>query len=237
MKSPLLIVEDDLLLCQAIQNHMQSENIDVCVANSIADALDSVLKLEYCLLILSIQAVETGNMELLRMIRSSQKMPIIVLADKMTADDKIVLFRTGVTACVEKPVNIAVFIAQASSLIHLYLEAKGENRAYLPLIFGSELIIDTTYRQVVVDGEPLDLTCKEFELLVCLAKHPCQVWSRAQLYRYVWNDTLGLSGDSTIKTHIGNLKKKLVDKGKDYIQNSRGVGYRFVPPTDDINEP
>lgn len=76
----------------------------------------------------------------------------------------------------------------------------------------------------------MPLAYKEFELLVCLVKHPCQIWSRTQLYRYVWNDDLGINGDNTVKTHIGNLKKKLTDLGKNYIQNSRGVGYKFVPP-------
>ena len=68
------------------------------------------------------------------------------------------------------------------------------------------------------------------DLLFCLAQHPGQVWSRSQLYSYVWEDDLGVSGDNTVRTHIGNLRKKLADAGKNYIQNIRGVGYRFIPP-------
>ena len=234
MKRRLLIIEDDSIFCQTMQGHMQGENIEFCFGKSLANGLEDVLVTEYCLLIAAIQPAKSEDIEMLRVIRNSRNMPIIVLADKMTADDKVRLFHAGANACVERPIHMAVFAAQAISLLHLYLAAKEEDRARLPLTFGSELIIDTAYRQAIVDGEPLELTCKEFELLVCLATHPCQVWSRTQLYRHVWNDTLGLNGDHTVKTHIGNLKKKLTALGKNYIQNSRGVGYRFVPPKDDL---
>lgn len=157
-------------------------------------------------------------------------MPIIVFADRLTTDDRVALFQLGANVCIERPYDLTVCMAQASSLVHLYLEAKEEERNDLPLIFGAELMINTTYRQVIIDGESLDLTRKEFELLVCLAEHPCQIWSRTQLYHYVWEDPLGLDGDNTVRTHIGNLKKKLSVLGKNYIQTSRGVGYKFVPP-------
>lgn len=230
MKKQILVVENDQAIYQSFQNWMQSEGIEVSCVLSAAEALESVLKYEYCLVVLSLQFIEASDMELLRMIRNAKRMPIIVLADRLTTPDKVSIFQAGANAYVERPIDFPSCIAQATSLIRLFLEAQGENKACLPLIFGSELLIDTTYRQVIIDGEPLTLTCKEFELLVCLAKHPCQIWSRAQLYRYVWHDDLGINGDNTVKTHIGNLKKKLSDLGKDYIQSSRGVGYRFVPP-------
>ncbi len=230
MKKQILIVENNLVNCQAIQDYMENKGISVCLAKSVADAADLVLEQEYCLAIISIQPSITSDIEMLRMIRHTKKMPIIVLADQLTPSDRITLFQVGATVCAESSINLAVCTAQANSLIRLYLEAKEENRACLPLIFGTELMIDTAYRQVIIDSEPLDLTRKEFELFVCLAKHPYQIWSLTQLYRYVWNDTLGFDGGNTVKTHIGNLKKKLAHKGKNYIQNSRGVGYKFVPP-------
>lgn len=212
---------------------MQGKNIDVTYAESVADALKAVMEHEYCLVILWLKVAETSNMELLRMIRNTQRMPIIVLADRLTPTDKVDLFQAGANAYMEQPVDFSICTAQAASLIQLYLQAKEENKDCVSLVFGTELIIDKTYRQVIVDGELLALTYKEFELLVCLAEHPCRIWSQAQLYSHVWNDALGISDNHTVKTHIGNLKKKLAAMGKDYIQNSRGVGYKFVPPACD----
>lgn len=234
MKRRILVAGADSAIFQSIRNCMQSETVDVCYIVSTLDALESILKCEYCLVIISVQSTEAKDMEILRIIRNTQKLPIIALTDKLSTDDKVMLFQTGANAYIEKPIDLAVCIAQTNSLLRLYLEAQEENREYCPLVFGTELIIDPTYRQIIVDGEPLELTCKEFDLLLCLAQHPYQIWSRTQLYRYVWNNDLGLSGDNTVKTHIGNLKKKLSDLKKDYIQNSRGVGYKFVPPSCDI---
>ena len=99
------------------------------------------------------------------------------------------------------------------------------------MAFGRELMINPIYRQVMVDGEILDLTRTEFDLFFCMAQHPGQVWSRKQLYNYVWDDTLGLEGEHTVRTHIGNLRKKLSDAGKDYVQTAWGIGYKLVPPS------
>ena len=101
-----------------------------------------------------------------------------------------------------------------------------------PLVFGNELSIDPAYHHVLIDNRPVILTRTEFDLLLCLAQHPCQIWSCAQLHHYVWNDDLGLSGDNTVRAHMGNLRKKLAEAGKDYIQNTRGIGYKFIPPTE-----
>jgi len=167
---------------------------------------------------------------IIRHIRSAKAVPILMVAKDIEASDKILLYQAGVSAFLKNPFHTEVFTAQANSLILLYEETQAENREDQPLVFGTELMIDPIYRQVIIEGEPLDLTRKEYELLLCLAEHQCQVWSYTQLYRHAWNDTLGLNGDNTVKTHIGNLKKKLAKYGKNYIRNSRGIGYKFVPP-------
>ncbi len=112
----------------------------------------------------------------------------------------------------------------------MYLDAKKADNNVYPLVFGTELIINPMYRHVIINGELLELTRTEFDLLYYMAKYPNQIFSRQQLYRQVWHDDLGISGENTVRAHIGNLYKKLADVGKNYIQNSRGVGYKFVPP-------
>ena len=162
--------------------------------------------------------------------KKTKSIPIIALTLKLSLPEKITLFHAGANTCLEKPVNIELCIAQANSLIHLYLNAKETDRNTYPLIFGEELIINPIYRHVIINGEPLELTRTEFDLLFYMAKHPNQIFSRQQLYRQVWGDDLGISGENTVRSHIGNLYKKLADIGKNYIQNTRGVGYKFVPP-------
>ena len=169
-------------------------------------------------------------MEILHLIRGMKNISILVLTTKLEANEKVAIFREGATAFLEKPVDIRVCVAQINSLIQMYMEGQAENRTHQPLAFGTELVIAPMYRQVTVDGELVNLTRTEFDLLFVLARHPEQIWSRSQLYHYIWNEDLDMSGENTVRAHIGNLRKKLASVGKNYVQNSRGIGYKFVPP-------
>lgn len=229
-RKKILVIHSDLELCEKIRLMMQSESIEVVCTMSEMNAMDVLMRNECCMVIIGLLPSTEETLEIVQHIRKARAMPIMMLIEDIQASDKILLFHAGVNALLENPFDMEIFTAQAVSLIQLYEEAQAKNQKDQPLVFGRELIINPIYRHVIVEGERLDLTRIEYELLLCLAKNPCQVWSYTQLYRHVWDDTLGLDGDNTVKTHIGNLKKKLTKHGKGYIQNSRGVGYKFVPP-------
>lgn len=225
-----MVADDNQVFGNEIQKVMQNDYIEVNFILSKEKALEYFMKNEYCLVIIFLQPSASRDMEILRMMREIKSIPIMVLTLKLSLPEKITLFHAGANVCLEKPVNLELCIAQANSLIHLYLDAKETDRNTYPLIFGAELIINPIYRHVIIDGEPLELTRTEFDLLYYMASHPKQIFNRQQLYRQVWGDDLGINGENTVRSHIGNLYKKLADVGKTYIQNSRGVGYKFVPP-------
>lgn len=229
MKNRILVIDDDLAVCRSIQDAMQNDYTDVCCTMSVDEALDAFAAYDYGLIIVGRCSSGADSMEILHIIRQTKTTPILILAEKLSEDETVALFHAGANAVLEKPIDMPVCVAQANSLIQLYIE-QTEKWTKHPLIFGTELIIDPVYRQVIVDGKQLALTRKEFDLLVCLARHPEQVWSRTQLYSQVWDDDLGISGENAVKSHIGNLRKKLADMGKAYIKTSWGIGYKFVPP-------
>lgn len=99
---------------------------------------------------------------------------------------------------------------------------------YYTLSFGTELMINPTYRQVSLEGNWLNLTRKEFDLLYFLASSPGQVFTREQIYRNVWHGETDYHVDEAVKSSIKALRKKLNPASKEYIENVRGVGYRFV---------
>lgn len=226
----ILVVSNDLEFYTLIRDAMQKGGMDAHQVTSPTEALAELSHWPYCLVIMDIPFLTNRYFIQIHTMRESITIPILALIAKEDGAGKTALFRAGVNACLEKPVDLIVCTAQAESLVQLYLETQAEDIERKPLVFGNELIIDPIYRQVIIDGEPLPLTRTEFDLLLFLAQHPRQIWSRGQLYHHVWNDDLGSTGDNTVKTHIGNLKKKLTDLGKSYVQNSRGVGYKFVPP-------
>ena len=209
---------------------MENGSHDICCITSPTEALECFIKQEYCLVIMELCSQEGSGLELLRIMRAAKSIPILVLVNHLESEDKIALFQVGASAYMEKPIDVKVCAAQSAALIHLYLDSECELKEFSPLVFGTELIINPVYRQVLVNNTPIKLTRTEFDLFFCLAQHPGQVWSRSQLYHHVWADDFGLTGDNIVHTHIGNLRKKLANVGKNYIQNSRGIGYKFVPP-------
>lgn len=221
-------MEHDLSICDSIKSYMQSS--DIYLANSIPDALNNFIRQEYCLVIMDFELPETDTLAMISVMRSEKRTPILILTSGMESDDIVALFQAGANACLEKPVDMGVCAAQSEALMQLYCDSDKRPRKCYPITYGTELIINPIYRQVIIDGTPIELTRTEFDLFFCLAQHSGQVWSRSQLYSYVWDDDLGSTGDNTVRAHIGNLRKKLADAGKNYIQNSRGVGYKFIPP-------
>lgn len=225
-----MYINYDSTECSLAADATQNVNIDISYAYSEENVWKLFKTYEYSVIFVEIQSSTELYLETLYFLRDNISLPILAIIPHLTVSDKIALFRAGVTAYLEKPVNTEVCVAQAHSLIQLYWKAHSENGDFRPLIFGTELIINPIYRQVVVDGELLELTRTEFDLFFCLAKHPGQVWSRSQLYHQVWSDESDIGGDNTVRAHIGNLRKKLADMGKNYIQTSWGVGYKFTLP-------
>lgn len=159
--------------------------------------------------------------------RQIKSTPILALASSLFPEDKLRILQAGVNAFIEEPFNIDICTAQAYALLHLYDDTKTNNQRDVA-VFGTELIISRRYRQVMIDGKPLKLTRKEFDLFLCFANHPGQVFSCEQLYCYVWNEDIPLGSNSTVKSHIKTLRKKLASVGKSYIDNVWGIGYKFV---------
>lgn len=232
IKKKILVIENGQSICYALQRYMQDDSTDIYGVSTVADALDSFMKFECCMVIMDFCLSETDSLEMLRTMRAIKNTPILVLTDHLKSEGKIALFYAGANAYMERPIDIKVCAAQATALIQLYLDSESDHKEHFPLTFGNALIINPVYRQVIIDGSSVELTRTEFDLLLCLARHPGQVWSRSQLYHQVWKDDLGSTGDNIVRTHIGNLRKKLASAGKSYIQNSRGIGYKFVPPSE-----
>lgn len=228
MKKSVLIIDDDLKVCREIKYALQDDRTtDVYYALSASEALEIFLKRRFCLVIMDVQLAETDGLELLRIMRQAKTLPILVLSAKANSSERAALLQAGANVYLEKPYELEECLAQAESLMELYIKANPvENRCYT-LAFGAELIIDPARHQATLKGEPLILTRKEFDLLFCLASHAGQVLSREQLYSQVWPDESDFNVDASIKNHIKKLRQKLTPAGKDYIQNVWGVGYRF----------
>lgn len=214
IKRQILVVNEDLAVGRTICDSMEDEVTTVCYMTSAMEALADYIKNEYCLVILDVQITDTNSVELLRIIRNTKHTPILVLTDPLTPEDIVTLFHAGADACLEKPLNIEVCAAQANALIKLYIESDINHNQYKPVVHGSEFMISPRYRQVMIDGKPLALTRREFDLLHCLASSPKQVFTCEQLYNHVWGDDSVVAVDDIVKSQIKRLQKNYRKLGK-----------------------
>lgn len=221
---------DDPKISQSLQVRLENQASEVDCTVLLSEALECAIKNHYCLIIIDLQMSHIDNAELVRILRVTKHTPILALTDVLEIHEKIALFHAGVSAFLEKPLDVELCIAQANALIKLYLKSDKELGKSIPITFGSSLVIAPRYRKVLLQGTPIELTRIEFDLLYFMARHPGQVFSRKELYDYVWNDYYELGGDETVKSHIKALRKKLAGLGRDIIETVWAVGYRFIPP-------
>lgn len=231
-KRRFLVVTDDHDIDQSIQHHFSNDQVtEIHNTPSISQALACVMKYSYCLLMIDLQLPSIDKAELVKIFRIAKHMPILALTESLETGEKVALLQAGINAFIEKPIDIELCSAQANALVELYLVPDDKLSRCNPIIYGTSMVITPCYRVVCINGEPLNLTRKEYDLLYYFAKHPKQIFSRGQLYEQVWNEFYELGGDETVKAYIKKLRKKLSVLGTNLIENIRGVGYRFMPPT------
>lgn len=232
VKRRLLVVSNDPELCRSIQDEMENGATEIHCAASVSSAVSYIANGEYCLLITDLQLPGMDKLEMVRILRIMKHIPIIAIGDHLEDGELIDLYNSGTDVYIEKPVNARICAAQAKDLIDLYFRADEESRKRATLAFGSALVISPCYRQVFMNGKQINLTRKQFDLLLYLAQHHHQVFSAKQLYGQLWNDFFDLGGENTVTVHINILRKKMGPLGPKVIQTVRGFGYQFIPPPD-----
>lgn len=233
MKKQVLIIDNDPNVCKEIKYALQNETTDAFYVTSMQLGFELFTKQHFCLVIMDINLSETDGVELLKVIRQTKPVSILVLSSKTDTHQRISALKAGANAYLQKPYELEECLAHAQSLMELYADLHTiESRCYT-LAFGMDLVIDPVRHQATLRGELLNLTRKEFDLLFTLASHVGQVLSREQLYSLVWSESNGYNVDELIKTHIKTLRRKLTPAGAEYIKNVWGIGYRFSPEETD----
>lgn len=228
MKKSVLVIDNDMDICRELKAALEDDETEVYYAPSSDEALPIFMKGNFCLVVMDTQLPERNGCEVLRVMRQTKSVPILVLSAKVDVVKRTEMLKAGANVYLEKPYDLNEVLAQARSLIALCTTSIPLENQHYTIAVGTELIIDPTYWRVTLNGQQIELTHKEFSLLYCLASHRGQVLSKEQLYRHVWSDDSEINLEATIKSHIRTLRQKLGPYGKNYIKNIRGVGYRFT---------
>ncbi|MBU6454472.1 MAG: response regulator transcription factor [Cyanobacteria bacterium REEB67] len=223
----LLIVDDEVDIATSIQYVLSQEGFSTLMAHNGVKAIQLYESERPDLIILDLMMPELDGYEVCRRIRAQDKRtPILMLTARTSEIDTVVGLELGANDYIAKPVRLRELVARVKA--HLRETPQVSEPLAKGLRLG-DLFIDTDSRTVTVAEKEVDLTFKEFELLLAMAKQPNRVFSRDQLFAQVWgSDFLGES--RTVDVHIRYLREKLEANPSQpkHILTVRGVGYRLV---------
>lgn len=227
MRQNILVIDDDVELCDLIQRYLEIECYEVTLRHDGESGLKECLNSNYVLIVLDVMLPLKNGFEILSNLRRESDVPVLMLTAKDSELDKVSGLRMGADDYLTKPFSMNEFVARVQSLIRRYTAFGNHNQETETLQF-EEMSISKTTREVFIRELPIELTAKEFELLYFLAKHPGQVFTKKQIYNQVWQEEYAFD-DNNIMVHIRRLRKKIEPdlEHPSYIQTVWGVGYKF----------
>lgn len=218
----ILVVDDESRMRKLVRDFLVREGYEVLEAGDGEEALDVFYReKDIALLILDVMMPRRNGFDVCREIRTTSKVPIIMLTAKGEESDELNGFELGVDEYIAKPFSPKILVARVGAILRRSgkLPEEGE------VLEKGGIVIDKTAHLVTVDGERIDLSYKEFELLTYFLENEGIALSREKILNHVWN--YDYFGDArTIDTHVKKLRAKVGRKGA-YIKTVWGMGYKF----------
>jgi DNA-binding response OmpR family regulator len=222
----VLVVDDEPRVREVVAAYLERDGYRVLAAADAAAARGHLTGQTPDLVILDVMFPGASGLELLGEIRRSSQVPVIVLTARTEEADRVLGLELGADDYVVKPFSPRELVARVRSVLRRAVPVQAPER----MTFDG-LEIDRGAREVLVSGERVVLTAREFDLLAFLAEHPRQVFSRAQLLDQVWDSSVDWQDPATVTVHVRRIRRKIeADPAEPrWITTAWGVGYRFEP--------
>ena len=221
----ILVVDDEKLLVKGMKFNLENEGYEVDCAYDGASAVELARNGRFDLIILDVMMPELDGLEACMRIREFSNVPIIMLTAKSEDADKLMGFESGADDYLTKPFNILELKARVRALLR---RAAGAQRTAGKILSAGGIKLNTEERSASLDGKPVELTAKEYDLIELLMRNPRRIYSRENLMNVVWG--YSYAGDyRTVDVHIRRLREKLERNPAEpeYILTKWGVGYYF----------
>ncbi len=219
-KLKVLVVDDESRMRKLVKDFLSRKNFDVLEAENGEQAVDIFFEnKEIALIILDVMMPKMDGWQVCREIRQYSKVPIIMLTAKSDEKDELLGFELGVDEYISKPFSPKILVARAEAIL------RRANALEEEIMEVGGIVLDKAAHQVKIDGQNIDLSFKEFELLTYFIMNEGVALSRERILNNVWN--YDYFGDArTIDTHVKKLRSKMGPKG-DFIKTIWGMGYKF----------
>ena len=223
----ILVVEDDAGIRTALIRGLEDLGHAVDSVGGGLAALEAVVKNQPDVVLLDLGLPDIDGLQVLGMLRGVSDVPVIVITAQDDGAMVVAALDAGADDYVVKPFGLDQIDARMRAVLRRGVQASAEE----PLRVG-ELVVDPRARTATLAGRPLELSRKEFDLLVALAARPGEVLSKRELLAEVWQQPYG-GGDRTVDVHLSWLRRKLGESAAEprYLHTVRGVGVRLVDPT------
>lgn len=230
MQKRILLVEDDNDIHQLIESQLQQEDYSVVSARDGEEALAQFQSEKFDLILLDLMLPKINGMELLKQIRGTSKVPVLIISAKGSDLDKALGLGFGADDYISKPFSMIELTARVQAAIRratLYAETDSKP-AKPPVLNYQDLVLDLHSFSVKVKGNNVPLTSKEFHILKLLMTNHSRVFTKEQIYQLIWEDDY-YGNENVINVHIRRLREKIeVDPSNpQYIRTIWGIGYKL----------
>ncbi|MCU0493569.1 MAG: response regulator transcription factor [Chloroflexaceae bacterium] len=229
----ILIVDDEPTIVEVVQLYLSREGFDVVTAADGQAALAAVAQRRPDLLILDLMLPHVDGLEVCRRVRAEGALPIIMLTARDEEIDRILGLELGADDYITKPFSPRELVARVKAVLRRSqaTQASATKDGSQPAVIAGPLRIEPAAHAATLAGQALALTAREFELLLFLARHPGQVFTREQLLDQVWGYTFA-SDASTVTVHVRRLREKIENDPTEprFLLTVWGVGYKFEVP-------
>ena len=232
MNYKILIAEDDKDIAEVIKLYLENEGFRVVYAGDGQAAYEAVQKQKIDLAVVDIMLPKMNGYELIKKIRETSNMPILILSAKNLDSDKILGLDLGADDYLTKPFNPLELIARIKSNIRRYyslgsqnMQAQEQDKVFWKV---GDLVLDEETVTLKKGGEVIAITPTEYKMLKLFMQAPGKVFTKMQIYQAV-NGECYVNDDNTLMVHISNLRDKIEDNPREpkYIKNIRGIGYKI----------
>ena len=227
MAKKVLVVDDEKLIVKGIRFSLEQDEMKVDCAYDGQEALDKAKEGDYDLILLDVMLPRMDGFEVCRAVREFSNVPIVMLTAKGDDMDKIMGLEYGADDYITKPFNILEVKARIKAILRRVRSREAEEDSG-NVVKSGDVSMDTDRRSLRIAGEDINLTSKEFDMLLLLVNHPGKVYSRDSLLHTIWGSDY--PGDArTVDVHIRRLREKIEPSPSEprYVHTKWGVGYYF----------
>lgn len=227
---PILLADDDVELTELLTEYLEQEDFGVSVAHNGQTALEMARGGQYELVVLDVMMPEMNGFDVLRQLRTSSQVPVLMLTARGDDVDSVVGLELGADDYLAKPCNPRVLVAHMRAILRRSeLPAGGQTSSTNPDLTIDDLQLQRGTRRVLLNNTPVSMTSTEFSVLSLLLEHAGEVVSKQQLSQQALGRELS-PYDRSLDMHVSNLRKKLgpTALGEERITTIRGVGYQYM---------